>query len=116
LCASAHNVGQPLAPSDLVDVGWHTFLLYTREYAAFCERIAGRFIHHVPNDSSDTPAEPEPDIGRTRTLAAIEELGYFVDVELWPLRGGKCHDCTDKGCSASGKDGNENTETQAGGK
>lgn len=42
------NTPRPLAPSAEVDLGWHTFLLYTNEYADFCERIAGRFIHHRP--------------------------------------------------------------------
>jgi hypothetical protein len=37
-------------PTPLEDIGWHTFILYTREYAEFCYRIAGRFIHHSPTD------------------------------------------------------------------
>lgn len=37
-------------PSPREDIGWHTFLLYTRDYAAFCTRIRGDFIHHVPTD------------------------------------------------------------------
>jgi hypothetical protein len=31
-----------------VDNYWHTFLLFTKEYAEFCNQIAGFFIHHVP--------------------------------------------------------------------
>lgn len=49
LAASAVAI-RPIGPSELVDIGWHTFILYTVDYAAFCQRIAGRFIHHVPND------------------------------------------------------------------
>ncbi|GIE85833.1 glycine-rich domain-containing protein [Actinoplanes regularis] len=41
---------EPIGPSPIVDVGWHTFILYSIDYAAFCDRIAGRFIHHVPDD------------------------------------------------------------------
>ena len=44
LKACADNRGVPLSPSWHVDVGWHAFLLYTREYAEFCHRVAGRFI------------------------------------------------------------------------
>src|SRR5690242_15526602 len=44
-CATAT---EPIGPSELVDIGWHTFILYTHEYAEFCDQIAGRFIHHVP--------------------------------------------------------------------
>ncbi|GLY38383.1 hypothetical protein Amsp01_044070 [Amycolatopsis sp. NBRC 101858] len=51
LLACAANDGAPLAPSELVHIGWHTFVLDTSEYAAFCDRIADRFIHHVPTDN-----------------------------------------------------------------
>lgn len=37
-----------LRPSKVADIGWHTFILFTREYAEFCDRVAGHFIHHVP--------------------------------------------------------------------
>lgn len=44
---------QPLAPSEIVDLGWHTFLLYTPEYMGFCRKHVGHFVHHVPNDDPD---------------------------------------------------------------
>lgn len=50
---------RPIGPSELVDIGWHTFILYTVDYAAFCERIAGRFIHHVPNDDEQFERGPD---------------------------------------------------------
>lgn len=31
-----------------IDEIWHTFIMFTREYAQFCEHVSGRFIHHVP--------------------------------------------------------------------
>lgn len=48
LAATANQADKPLSPSQPVDIGWHAFILYTREYAEFCQRVAGRFIHHVP--------------------------------------------------------------------
>ncbi|KFU75701.1 hypothetical protein SAMN04489729_8459 [Amycolatopsis lurida] len=98
----------PLAPSEPVDIGWHTFLLYTREYASFCERAAGRFIHHVPNDDGEGPADPQDLIART--TEAVRDLGFAVDTDLWLTSKVKCSD-GDDGCRASGKDGNENTDT-----
>ncbi|MFI6797220.1 glycine-rich domain-containing protein [Streptosporangium canum] len=50
LAACAARPYARLAPSELVDIGWHTFILYTREYAEFCEQVAGRFINHAPDD------------------------------------------------------------------
>jgi hypothetical protein len=33
-----------------IDWMWHTFLLYTSDYADFCERYFGFFLHHVPEE------------------------------------------------------------------
>src|SRR5262249_2354038 len=33
-----------------LDEMWHTFLMFTRDYADFCERYFGVFLHHVPNE------------------------------------------------------------------
>jgi hypothetical protein len=27
---------------------WHTFVLFTKQYARFCDGVAGRFLHHTP--------------------------------------------------------------------
>jgi hypothetical protein len=35
-------------PSQVVDDLWHEFILYTRNYQAFCRRAFGRFLHHTP--------------------------------------------------------------------
>lgn len=38
-------------PNKAVDEVWHTFLLYTKEYADFCKQLCGYFIHHCPENS-----------------------------------------------------------------
>lgn len=91
-CATATR---PLAPSELVDIGWHTFILYTREYAAFCTRIAGRFIHHEPDDA---PGDGWPTAPQSNPLVAavtaIKAAGLIVDAELWNLGAdGNCTQC-----------------------
>ncbi|GLZ34707.1 hypothetical protein Lesp02_68940 [Lentzea sp. NBRC 105346] len=93
LKACADRPGAPLSPSWLVDVGWHTFLLYTRDYAEFCDRVAGRFIHHVPTDG---PGGTTLD----HTIEAIGASGFAVDPELWEGATSKCD--TDKchGCAS----------------
>jgi hypothetical protein len=35
--------------SPIVDEVWHAFILFTKDYAAFCDDVFGRFIHHAPN-------------------------------------------------------------------
>lgn len=35
-------------PSKAVDVAWHEFILFTKEYQRFCNKAFGRFLHHTP--------------------------------------------------------------------
>ncbi|GAA3766700.1 glycine-rich domain-containing protein [Streptomyces chiangmaiensis] len=102
IAASGQQPGRSLAPSELVDHGWHAFILHTADYAQFCERIVGRFVHHVPTDEDETlPGGPQAT--RERTLAAIAAAGYAVDAELW----GASADCSQchSGCHDSPKSG-----------
>jgi hypothetical protein len=46
-------VGTEYAISGALDPYWHTHVLDTQEYSAFCKRGPGRFIHHVPLDDDD---------------------------------------------------------------
>ncbi|RWM05017.1 MAG: hypothetical protein E5X80_09460 [Mesorhizobium sp.] len=65
---------EPIGMRGDVDQFWHTFILFTREYLAFCYQVAGEgnFIHHTPNvargspnsdlrDQPDEPSEPPLD-------------------------------------------------------
>ncbi len=93
LCAARSD--RAYGPSPTVDVGWHTFILYTKDYADFCTRVAGQFIHHWPTDGDD-------DLGggvASDTVAAMRECGIPVDVALWDAS----PDCTN-GHKGSGGD------------
>jgi hypothetical protein len=90
--ACADNPDLVLAPSRLLDAGWHAFLLDTAAYAEFCERVAGRFVHHRPQD------EPVGASVTADARAAIECAGFAVDAELWEgtANCSQCHaGCTD---------------------
>ncbi|MQA63666.1 MAG: hypothetical protein GEU86_19825 [Actinophytocola sp.] len=97
LAACALNRDEQLAPSEQVDIGWHTFILHTRDYRSFCARYApGRFIDHVPTD--DEAHGPAAKALLLRTVEAIRAAGFAVDMELWPevTRCSQCHaGCTD---------------------
>lgn len=97
-----------LSPSELVDIGWHTFILYTREYAEFCNRVAGGFIHHLPNDDGEGLGDLREEMART--TKAIGSLGFAVDSDMWLAFKVKCNS-GDDGCRSSGENGNENTDT-----
>ncbi|MEU6631728.1 hypothetical protein ABZ905_26125 [Streptomyces parvus] len=104
LAASATLPGAQLSPSKAVDAGWHTFILHTVDYAEFCERVAGRFIHHVPTPNAETHKASAA--ARTRTLNAITAAGYRIDHDLWPdtAKMGNCSQCH-AGCSDSPNSG-----------
>jgi hypothetical protein len=42
-----------------IDEVWHTFLLHTELYAAFCQRIFGFFAHHQPTPRGPAAVVPE---------------------------------------------------------
>ncbi|WP_207925872.1 glycine-rich domain-containing protein [Actinocrispum wychmicini] len=99
----ADNPDGHFRPSQEVDKGWHQFILNTVDYAEFCERVAGRFLHHVPDeftppraDHADTVAALAP------TVAALEEAGFEVDSELWATASGRCSQCH-SGCTNCGQ-------------
>jgi hypothetical protein len=101
LGACAEHEGEPLAPSALVDIGWHAFILHTREYTRFCYRVAGRYLHHAPKEPG-IERTSNPHEVRNRTLGAMRSAGFVVDEPLWALPadcnsggggGGNCHQC-----------------------
>jgi hypothetical protein len=94
LATCVHYPEEHLSPSETVDAGWHAFILHTADYAEFCDRVAGRFIHHRPDD----PGEGVPDqqsIGTT--IAAMRAVGLPVDTPLWVPRA-QCSQCY-QGCA-----------------
>jgi hypothetical protein len=56
-------------PSQVVDVAWHEFILFTRNYEAFCRRALGRFLHHTPTEAMASPTMARDGIRRTWRLA-----------------------------------------------
>jgi hypothetical protein len=94
LVACARYPDGHLSPSETVDAGWHAFILHTADYAEFCERVAGRFIHHRPGNPSGV-ASGQQTIGVT--IAAIRDAGLHVDPDLWVPRA-ECSQCY-QGCA-----------------
>lgn len=101
LRACANNSGVSLRPSKAVDIGWHTFVLFTRDYAEFCARVAGRFLHHVPEEFNppDSPA-----MTLSPTMDAIRAAGMILDTELWAQGSADCSQCHG-GCTECGQSG-----------
>lgn len=60
-------------PSQAVDVAWHEFILFTRNYQSFCKQGIGRFLHHVPAEAMATPTLAQDGIKRAWRLACQRE-------------------------------------------
>jgi hypothetical protein len=98
VATSGRTPGQGMSPSRLVDIGWHTFILHTVDYARYCEGVASRFVHHVPAENAgEAPGEAAAVL--TRTMSAIEDAGFALDTELW-LGAADCSQCHE-GCTDS---------------
>lgn len=72
--------GQVAMCSTTVDEAWHTFITYTRDYAAFCDDAFGGFRHHVPQDPAAVPAT-----GGTGVDLVSAWLGACAYEDLDPL-------------------------------
>ena len=94
-------------PSEIVDVFWHEFLLFTREYQVFCQNGIGRFLHHTPTEVMKSPTSAQEGIKRAWRLACAKEeidpkypkklpLLFRIDKEL-KIKGGFSYQLNCKG-------------------
>lgn len=87
---------RPISPPQLIDEAWHTFIIYTRDYAQFCDCYFGGFIHHRPN----RPGEKHGTLGgrNCRMLAQF----FFKDKlsNNWGMTNADCEACGNQ-CSKS---------------
>lgn len=64
--------------SKQVDEVWHQFILFTRQYHAFCDEFLGGYLHHAPA----TASSPLPPDARDRFRAVYERHFGRLD-PLW---------------------------------
>lgn len=60
-------------PSQVVDIAWHEFILFTREYERFSKKAIGRFLHHTPTEAMQTRTSAQEGIKRVWRLACNNE-------------------------------------------
>lgn len=41
-------IGEKPSPDPVVDIVWHTHILFTQKYHEDCETIFGHYLHHEP--------------------------------------------------------------------
>lgn len=60
-------------PSQVVDVAWHEFIIFTRSYEIFTRKAIGRFLHHTPTEAMKAPTLAQDGIKRAWRLACAKE-------------------------------------------
>lgn len=89
-------------PSPKVDEVWHAFLMFTRQYAAFCQSIFGEFIHHVPR-TSRIPAPAHDANGFEKAYRRV----FGDPPRIWIRDGvaGSAADCGEGECTGEARRG-----------
>lgn len=60
-------------PSQAVDVAWHEFILFTRQYEEFCSKALGFFLHHTPAEAMQSPTMAQAGIKSAWRIACHRE-------------------------------------------
>jgi hypothetical protein len=80
-----------LVPSELVDVVWHAHILNTEQYHADCDRLFGRYLHHVPHLEDDVSEENEQGYLETQRLFQNEFGDSMLAPQAARCQGKPCH-------------------------
>jgi hypothetical protein len=60
-------------PSQVVDVVWHDFILFTKKYDEFCKKAFGKFLHHTPVETMTTKTSAQDSLKRVWELSCKRE-------------------------------------------
>lgn len=107
LCTAPETKSLAVA-SPIVDDVWHQFILFTRKYAEFCDRVVGRFLHHMPRTSyTPVPADAGSNLVHyyERYFGSLHPLWYRSNSREEVIAG----DCSTSTASSgsTGTDGND---------
>lgn len=65
-----------------VDLIWHQFILFTKEYHEFCNRFFGRYLHHVP----ETESRPIKSEDKNKIFDAYANVFNEEAPQIWGSR------------------------------
>lgn len=78
VCKAFPNMNIPM-PSETVDEIWHEFILHTKDYALFCDKHLGKFLHHTPNQDIERKKISEQEVSEILHLWTITCLQEEMD-------------------------------------
>lgn len=87
---------EPVVPTRDIDELWHVHILDTEKYAADCDRIFGRFIHHFPYFGIRSTED------RHTRKAAFKRTGELYEKAFgkkYSKNDGEMGSCNDEGCT-----------------
>ncbi|MFL6625734.1 MAG: TIGR04222 domain-containing membrane protein [Vitreoscilla sp.] len=77
----------PVSPSPDVDQAWHLHLTRTAHYAAFCEALFGRFLHHEPGRADGGDAQRHRQMYEYTRKVYRRGFGEAPPEPVWPHPG-----------------------------
>lgn len=80
--ARVEGISKPLVIDTalvVIDEMWHNFMLFTRDYTAFCERFFGTYMHHSPNTKPNIAAEK----AQMQHLSLKQKKQQLMDRKRW---------------------------------
>ena len=78
-----------------VDVIWHTHILFTNDYLAFCDRVNnGNYFHHRPSIDEAERSRLAPHY-QEQTLRLYKQRFGEPDESIWGLAAQECGCCED---------------------
>jgi hypothetical protein len=83
----SNHRNEHLMPSMKIDKMWHSHVLRTERYVSDCQKMAGRYIHHVPSSKYNISAEEKRALAITynRTLHRYKQaFGMAPPPFMWP--------------------------------
>ena len=80
-----------LVPNELIDAVWHAHILNTEQYHADCDRLFGKYLHHVPHLDDDVSEENEQGYLETQQLFQSEFGEAMFVSQAARCQGKPCH-------------------------
>lgn len=90
--------------SPIVDEVWHAYILFTKDYAAFCDDVFGRFIHHAPNWPGAPESSGSGQNFRDLYAELYGPLPAIWSAHMWQAQGANTRAAQDMDCSSEESD------------
>jgi hypothetical protein len=71
------------SPAKMVDEVWHSHITFTQNYAAFCEQMADKFIHHHPSKGGKSEINRHADWYKETLIAYIRHFDAPPPPDIW---------------------------------